>query len=424
MALWGNTDSKAGTGTITIANVDANAIYGTLTGSSTLLGTEVKVGNYIIADSRKYLLVAITSNTAGIVAGDLTGVALANVDAGNTFTIQEGPAFINSEDKGDLDNIFGVDTTEISAGGDNVTEVGVVNGGTQYAVAPTVTFTGGGGTSAAATATISGGVVTLITVTNVGSGYTSVPTVSMNAPTLAIPSTAFNVNDTITVNGHLLLTGDEVNFTIGTGDRPHFDAVTIDASAFNLSTEEITSAAHPFITGDYVRYNNGGGTSPGGLTSGNYYFIIKTGVNTFKLAGSYADAVAATPVVIGLSGSPAGASHTFTAHLTNDKPFYIIRTGANTFKLARTAALAALGTSVDITFVGTAGSDRAIFLTSGAATATASLGDGDPGGAAHAGWVKRRVGTGGNAGRVYYETLVASGTIGGDASDDIQYPDS
>ena len=46
------------------------------------------------------------------------------------------------------------------------------------------------------------------------------------------------------------------------------------------------------------------------------------------------------------------------------------------------------------------------------------------GGVAHAGWVKRTVGTGGRAGRVFYETLVAGGTIGGDASDDIKYPDA
>ncbi len=111
--LWGNTDSKSATGTITIANVDASSIYGTLTGSGTLFDAELKTGNYIIADGRKFLVVAKTSNTAGVVAGDLTGVALANVDAGNTFTIQEGPAFIGSEDKGDLDDIFGVDAVHV-----------------------------------------------------------------------------------------------------------------------------------------------------------------------------------------------------------------------------------------------------------------------------------------------------------------------
>jgi hypothetical protein len=42
----------------------------------------------------------------------------------------------------------------------------------------------------------------------------------------------------------------------------------------------------------------------------------------------------------------------------------------------------------------------------------------------HAGWVRRTVGTGGRAGRVTHETLVAMGTIGGDASDDTVMPDA
>lgn len=42
---------------------------------------------------------------------------------------------------------------------------------------------------------------------------------------------------------------------------------------------------------------------------------------------------------------------------------------------------------------------------------------------AHAGWVRRTVGTGGRAGRVHVETLVAMSNISGDADDDIEIPD-
>jgi len=42
----------------------------------------------------------------------------------------------------------------------------------------------------------------------------------------------------------------------------------------------------------------------------------------------------------------------------------------------------------------------------------------------HAGWVRRIVGTGGRAGRITHETLVAMGTITGDASDDNIMPDA
>ncbi len=62
----------------------------------------------------------------------------------------------------------------------SISYISLLNGGSGYTSAPTVSITGGGGSSATATATISGGVVTGITITNAGSGYTSVPTVSFS----------------------------------------------------------------------------------------------------------------------------------------------------------------------------------------------------------------------------------------------------
>lgn len=44
-------------------------------------------------------------------------------------------------------------------------------------------------------------------------------------------------------------------------------------------------------------------------------------------------------------------------------------------------------------------------------------------GVAHPGWVLRSVGTGGRAGRVFNETLVAMGSITGDATDDVAFKD-
>ncbi|CAM2155429.1 conserved hypothetical protein [Paraburkholderia tropica] len=66
------------------------------------------------------------------------------------------------------------------SGGGTVGSVAVTAGGSGYTSAPTVTLTGGGGTGATATATISGGAVTGVTVTNAGSGYTSAPTVAFS----------------------------------------------------------------------------------------------------------------------------------------------------------------------------------------------------------------------------------------------------
>ena len=65
-----------------------------------------------------------------------------------------------------------------------VTGITVVQGGSGFTTAPSVTITGGGGTDAEATATIAGGIVTGITVTNGGTGYTTAPTVKIGSGAL------------------------------------------------------------------------------------------------------------------------------------------------------------------------------------------------------------------------------------------------
>ena len=61
-----------------------------------------------------------------------------------------------------------------------VTGTVITAAGTGYTTAPTIAFSGGGGTGAAATATVAGGLITGITITNPGSGYTSTPTIAFS----------------------------------------------------------------------------------------------------------------------------------------------------------------------------------------------------------------------------------------------------
>ena len=60
------------------------------------------------------------------------------------------------------------------------------------------------------------------------------------------------------------------------------------------------------------------------------------------------------------------------------------------------------------------------------ATLTASLGEGtaNSAGITHTGWNKRTVGTGGRAGRVFWETLIAGGMADGAGDEDIVTPDA
>lgn len=70
--------------------------------------------------------------------------------------------------------------TQVSVNlGKGISAFTIVDPGTGYVTAPTIGFTGGGGTGAAAVATVNAGEITAITVTESGYGYTSAPTVTI-----------------------------------------------------------------------------------------------------------------------------------------------------------------------------------------------------------------------------------------------------
>ena len=190
------------------------------------------------------------------------------------------------------------------------------------------------GDTATATATVSGGVVTGITVTDVGSDYQSTPTVTVEVPKMTIP----------------------------TGN-------------VNASSNVITFTAHGLSDGDQITYNQvGGGTLMTNVTNGQTVFVRDKTANTFKIAATEGG----TAINIGTGHS----AQTFT-----------IVTGAT-----QSTAVASLGLGND--------------------------GDTNTTEISHVGWVKKTVGSGGRAGRVHYETLVAASSISGDAADDIALPDS
>ena len=423
MALWGNKDSKTATGTVSIAST------GVVTGSSTLFTTQAKVGNALLANGVEYQIVSITSDTAAkVIMGTNNGNGSVTTCSAQSYTLSEKPVYVahgslDSFGMGRSNTVFGVDTTEATAGGDNVSAVSVgTNAGTRYlGTAPAVTFSGGGGSSAAATATISGGVVTAITVTNTGTSYTSVPTVTIAKPARIIPT-----------------------------------------SGITLTSDTIAYTAHGLVAEEAVKYYNGGSTSATGLTSATTYYVATAGrtANAFEVkAAAGTGTLAATVATSGTAGQfTCGASTlavadriTITGTNTGTGTITGYATGT-TYKVSAitgtspsvtgftlttetgSAIVTTAGTLVGLTYTtetviditGTGNNAQYFEIQAAAdqATATAALGDGAVGGSQHAGWVRRTVGTGGRAGRVQYETLVAMGSITGDQSDDIAFRDS
>ena len=211
-------------------------------------------------------------------------------------------------------------------------------------------------------------------ITNPGSGYAANAAVTV-ANTTGGANTQL-ANSTVATGR---VTAVTANVTVGGyTSAPTVTIAAPGAQSFNANSAvtnatdaiAITSANSIFLAGDRVTYTvAAGNTALTNLTSGTAYFI-KTSNST----------------AVTLSATPNGDTIDLTKGLTE--------TGHS--------------------------------LTGETATAVAELTEvGYTKGAAHTGWVMRTVGTGGRAGRVQYETLVAfGGNFSNDASDDAILPDA
>jgi len=516
MALWGNQDSKTASGTIAIAST------GVVTGTSTAFTTQAKVGNYIKASGVDYQIAAITSDTAALVTmGRNNGNGtVTTVTGGTSYTLSEKPAFVAHESAtkttgaaagrtGDANKVFGVDVTEMKAGGDNIVEIGVASGATRYLEVPGVTVAAPAAITVATTAVTTA--TSTITITNhkyltgtkltysaaagtVLGGLTDATAyyvITVDANTIKLATSLVNaqagtaITLTGTGNSSQTFTGDTVTATAaisaGAVSTITVTAVgsayltvptvtvakprrTIPTANVNTTTTIVTYTAHGLVAGDAVAYNNGGGASATGLTSGTTYYVATASLaaNTFEVkAANTSGTLAATVATSGTGGQftcgnstlAAGDRVTITGTLGGTGTITGYTTG-KTYKVSAvtgtspsvtgftltledgTAIVTTAGTLTGLTYTtetviaitGTGNAAQYFELQAAAdqATATAAFGTGQSSvaGVAHAGWVRRTVGTGGRAGRVFYETLVAGGSIGGDQSDNIQFPNS
>lgn len=119
-------------------------------------------------------------------------------------------------------------------------------------------------------------------------------------------------------------------------------------------------------------------------------------------------------------GVPAG--NTALTPLTGNTYYYVQAANTTAIKLATAPG----GAAINLTDARDDTSPETHTVVGDTATAVAVLTErGYTKGAAHTGWVLRTVGTGGRAGRVQYETLVAmGGNFSSDASDDAILPDA
>lgn len=100
MPLWGNDDSKAVTGTVSVTQNQK-----TVTGSGTAFTTELAPGQSLLIAGVEYRINSIASNTSL----ELLSAYAATTAAGLTVTANEQPAYIP---EADLNKVFGISVSE------------------------------------------------------------------------------------------------------------------------------------------------------------------------------------------------------------------------------------------------------------------------------------------------------------------------
>ena len=443
MSLWGMNDGATLTGKSTWTNDDATLADGATGTNSTYVTDGVEVGDCLVGtDGLLYRVVTVTSETALEVDRVYEGSTAANKDV-TRIKLPRHIKITNDDGTGmtlqDL-GIFGITDAERSAGVDNLSAVGEVL---------------------------------------VGSCHRTVPAVTVAAPptnTIATASVS-TADNTITVTNHGFRTGTKLNYLNGTGSS----ITGLSETAYYVIAKETTDSGSTF--GDLTNSTFALGSSLANAQAGTAVALTGTGHATQTFIGDTATATATlvvgkvSKIAIASVGSAYVAAPTITiaapatetvdasdaavcvladdefvvasafyaviatgdpvtyadgggtaiVGLTTATVYYLIKSGtSNRIKLATTKDRAILGTVIDLTAVGVGTSHTLIGQTP---TATATLGMGTPSttvGASevtHIGWVKKTIGTGGRAGRVFYETLVAASSITGDA-EDLATPDS
>ncbi len=149
----------------------------------------------------------------------------------------------------------------------SVSNVAVVNGGTGYTSAPTVSFTGGSGTGATATASIyATSSVASATVTAGGTLYTSPPSVTFSAPPSGVTATGVAVVSggavtavTIVNPGSGYVAAPSISFSGGGGSGAAATAVLTTASGPVVDVV-VTAGGSGYVSDPTVVFTGGGGT--------------------------------------------------------------------------------------------------------------------------------------------------------------------
>jgi autotransporter-associated beta strand protein len=322
---WTLSGANAHSGTTTVSAGrlllgHANALgSGGLQLGSTLGATSITSGAVLDLNGQQNVNEAITVRGTGISSGG----ALIN-NSTNAASIASGVVSSISTTTGGVhssvpDVIISGNATATATLGLSAASFTITGGTTIYSTAPTVTITGGGGTGATATAVLTSGVVSGITITNAGVGYTSAPTIAFSGGTITTAGT--NPTGTgnaanfivagiqVTNPGSGYTSAPSVTFSSGTGTTAtaNMSAVILGANSSLGGTGDLV--LHPGITGAFTLTKVGNGTLT--LNGTNTHGTTTVNAGRLALAGSLTSNLTTDAAIFAPQGTPST-----TANLT------------------------------------------------------------------------------------------------------------
>ena len=192
--------------------------------------------------------------------------------------------------------------------GNGVTAFGAITGGSGYVngIYPNVTLTGGTGSGARATITVSGGIVISVTLTYGGIGYTAADSLTTANTNLGGTGSGFAVvASTVAASSGFQCTA----FSVASGS---VGSVTLTSDGTNYSVADVLTASNEDIGGI-----NGVIGAIGGITAGNYYTNSTTAYVTASISGTVmtVSAVSSGAIVVGQTvfGTGVTANTTITS---------------------------------------------------------------------------------------------------------------
>jgi autotransporter-associated beta strand protein len=265
-------------GTLVIAHPNALGTSGMTLGNATS-STSITAGATLDLNGQQNINEVITVRGTGVssVGGMINNNATtASISAGTVASISTTAGGTHST----------VPDVSISGGGGSgataVATLGLsaasftISGGTAvYSVAPTVTITSGGGTGATANAVLTSGVVTGITMTNNGTGYTSAPTIAFTGGTVTTAGTNPTGNATNFIVAGIQVTNPGSGYT--SAPSVTFSSGSGTMATANLSLVTLGAASSIGGSGDIV-------INPG--ITGSTNTLTKVGAGTVTLAGA------------------------------------------------------------------------------------------------------------------------------------------